>query len=80
MPNSPAHERVPLPLPRPWSEPITEEQFQAYAPEGMELIEGYLMGGPEDGEGRANLLALLLLRLCRDGASGVQSTLHLPPF
>jgi hypothetical protein len=60
MPNSPEHERVPLPLPRPWGGPITEEQFQAYAPEGMELVDGYLLGGPEDGERRANLLALLL--------------------
>lgn len=63
MPNSREHARVPLPQPRPWSEPITEEQFQAYAPEGMELVDGYLLGGPEDGERRANLLALLLRNL-----------------
>ncbi len=49
-----------LPRPRPWSEPITEDQFQAFAPEDMELVDGYLLGGPEDGERRFELLALLL--------------------
>jgi hypothetical protein len=54
---------VELPRPRPWSEPITEEQFQAFAPEGLELVDGYLLGGPQDGERRWNLLALLLTNI-----------------
>lgn len=52
-----------LPQPRPWSEPITEEQLEAFAPEGLELTDGYLLGGPEDGERRFNLLALLLANI-----------------
>jgi hypothetical protein len=42
------HAPVRLPRPRPWSEPITEEQLLAFAPEGLELVDGYLLGGPED--------------------------------
>lgn len=55
--------RVLLPRPRPWSEPITEEQLEVFAPEGLELVDGYLLGGPEDGERRWNLLALLLTNI-----------------
>lgn len=55
--------QVRLPWPRPWSEPITQEQFEAYAPPGLELVDGYLMGGPEDGERRWNLLILLMTNI-----------------
>lgn len=57
------HSPVKLPRPRPWSEPITEEQVQAFAPEGLGLVDGYLLGGPHDGERRWNLLALLLTNI-----------------
>lgn len=63
MTRIPEGSRVRLPRPRPWSEPVTEEQFEAYAPEGMELVDGYLLGGPEDGERRFHLLALLLTNI-----------------
>lgn len=59
----PEDSRVRLPEPRPWSEPITEEQLRRFAPEGLELVDGYLLGGPEDGERRWNLLALLLTNI-----------------
>lgn len=57
------HQPVRLPRPRPWSEPVSEEQLQAFAPEGLERTDGYLLGGPEDGERRWNLLALLLTNI-----------------
>ena len=48
------------PDPRWWPEPITVEQFRAYAPPKLELVDGYLLGGPEDDEARRKLLTLLL--------------------
>jgi hypothetical protein len=63
MTTNPEHAPVRLPRPRPWSEPITEEQRLAFAPEGMELVDGYLLGGALDGERRFNLLALLLTNI-----------------
>ena len=63
MTKIPEHSAVKLPRPRPWSEPITEEQLQAFAPAGLELVDGYLLGGPYDGERRWNLLALLLTNI-----------------
>jgi hypothetical protein len=40
------HSPVRLPRPRPWSEPITEERLEAFAPAGLDLVDGYLLGGP----------------------------------
>jgi hypothetical protein len=63
MTTIPEHAPVRLPRPRPWSEPITEEQLLLFAPEGLELVDGYLLGGPHDGERRWKLLALLLTNI-----------------
>jgi hypothetical protein len=63
MTTIPEYVPVRLPRPRPWSEPITEDQHGVFAPDGLELIDGYLMGGPEDGKHRWNLLALLLTNI-----------------
>ena len=63
MTTIPNHSPMALPRPRPWSEPVTEEQLRAFAPAGLELVDGYLLGGPEDGERRFNLLALLLTNI-----------------
>ena len=49
-----------LPKARPWPEPITLEQYQRYTPEKLELVEGYLIDGPDATEVREKLLALLL--------------------
>lgn len=62
MPRTAGRREVPLPRPRPWSEAITEEQAEAFAP-GIPLVDGYLLGGPEDGQRRFELLALLLTNL-----------------
>lgn len=63
MTRIPERSPVPLPRPRPWSEPITEEQMEAFAPEGLELVDGYLLGDALDGERRWNLLALVLTNI-----------------
>lgn len=49
-------------LPRPcwWPEPITAEQYEAFTPEKLELVSGYLIDGPDSAEERNHLLALLL--------------------
>ncbi len=60
MTKIPERQPVRLPRPRPWSEPVSEEQLLAFTPENLERTGGYLLGGPEDGERRWNLLALLL--------------------
>ncbi len=49
-----------LPQPRWWPEPITLEQYIAFTPEKLELVQGYLLDGPETPEARLDLLALLL--------------------
>ena len=49
-----------LPNPRWWPDPITLEQYAAFTPKKLELIDGYLLGGPDDPEARLHLLALLL--------------------
>ncbi len=49
-----------LPFPRPWPEPITLEQYVAFAPNQLEVVQGYLFDGPESPEARVDLLALLL--------------------
>lgn len=56
-------DNVRLPEPRRWESPITEEQYRALAPEGLDMVDGFLLG-PEDSDdarsARLNLLALLL--------------------
>ena len=47
-----------LPHARPWPEPITMLQYERYTPEKLELVEGYLIDGPEATEARERLLAL----------------------
>jgi hypothetical protein len=63
MTKRPEYEPTRLPQPRPWSEPITEDQHGVFAPGCLELVDGYLMGGPEDGKHRWDLLALLLTNI-----------------
>lgn len=60
MPSIAGRREVPRPRPRPWREPIMEEQFEAFAPAGLELVDGYLLGGVEAFRRREELLALLL--------------------
>ena len=48
------------PEPRWWPEPITLEEYEAFTPEKIEVVKGYLLGGPEDNARRLDLLALLL--------------------
>lgn len=49
-----------LPRAYPWPEPITAEQYQAFTPEKLELVSGYLIDGPASNQSRLELLALLL--------------------
>lgn len=58
------------PEPRWWAEPITPEEFDAFAPKKLELIEGNIMATEEE---RLKLLALLL-KNC-----GVQEAAFLTP-
>jgi len=41
--------------------PINVEQYEAFTPEKLELIEGYLIDGPDYHEERLDLLMLLLV-------------------
>ncbi len=66
-------EEARLPEARPWPEPITAEQYLAFTPEKLELVGGYLIGGPEETDGRLHLLALLL-RNC--GLEAAMSLAH----
>ncbi len=52
---------VERPLPELEGRPLTFEQYEALTPEKLELIEGYLIRGPNHSEHRRNLLSLLLL-------------------
>ncbi len=49
-----------LPKARPWPEPITAEQYLAFTPGKLELVQGYLLDGPDTPQARLDLLALLL--------------------
>lgn len=51
---------VPLPEPRPWERPITLEEYEAFVPDRIDLVEGYLVDGPDAPERRLALLALLV--------------------
>ncbi len=62
-----------LPVPRWWPDPITLEQYQAFTPEKLELVEGYLLGGPESPTARLELLALLLTNCGLEEAVGLAS-------
>lgn len=42
-------------------QPITVYELEAFAPEKMELLDGYLFDGPDYPEQRRNLLTLLLV-------------------
>jgi len=51
---------IPRPTPDLEPRPITIDEYYSFTPEKIELIDGYLLYGPEDHEGRRNLLQLLL--------------------
>lgn len=53
----------PLPAPDLAPRPINMDQYYAYAAEKIELIEGYLFGGPEFPEDGLNMLRLLLVNV-----------------
>lgn len=57
MPDVP-EPRWPSPTPDP--APINIDLYMRFTPEKLELIEGYLIDGPESPEARLKLLALLL--------------------
>ena len=65
--------RVQRPIPSLEAQPITLEQYLELTPEKLELIEGYLIDGPEHSEERTNLLALLLRNV------GLQAAVRLAP-
>jgi hypothetical protein len=52
---------VERPIPGLARQPITVYELEAFAPEKMELLEGYLFDGPDYPEQRRNLLTLLLV-------------------
>ena len=49
-----------LPEPDAMPAPITDAQFQQFAPQRTELVGGYLFDGPVNHQERINLLALLM--------------------
>ena len=51
----------PRPVPDIEPQPINLEQYEAFTPEKVELIEGYLIDGPDYHEERLDLLMLLLV-------------------
>ena len=61
------------PEPRWWPEPITEQEFEAFAPKVLEFNSGYLMGGPEDKDARLDLLRLLLKNCGLEAAASMGS-------
>lgn len=56
-------DRTPVERPSPDLEPrpITIEEYYALTPEKLELLEGYLISGPDYPEERRDLLLLLLV-------------------
>lgn len=52
--------KVPVPEPYPWGRPITLEEYEAFVPDRLDLVEGYLIDGPGAPERRLALLALLV--------------------
>jgi hypothetical protein len=67
---------VELPVAYPWPSPITIEQYQAFTPEKLELVSGYLIDGPESTEARRDLLALLLANCGLEEAVRLAEPLH----
>ena len=49
------------PVPALTGRPITMDEYHAYTPEKLELIEGYLIHSPDHPEQRRDLLLLLLV-------------------
>lgn len=56
-----------LPIPCCWPEPITLEQFETFAPEKLELVDGYLLGPPDSEEARQARIRLMVLLLANCG-------------
>jgi hypothetical protein len=55
-------ERAPQrPVPGLEPRPITFQEYEAFTPEKLELLEGYLIGPPDYPEERRSLLLLLLV-------------------
>ena len=50
----------PRPIPDLEPQPVTYDQYAALTPEKLELVEGYLIDGPDYHEERRDLLLLLL--------------------
>lgn len=51
---------TPRPVPHLEPQAITFNEYEAFTPEKLELIAGYLIDGPNDHEQRRDLLLLLL--------------------
>lgn len=54
---------IDLPIPAFEPRPISLEEYQAFTPEKLELLRGYLIAPADDHEERRRLLALLLVNL-----------------
>ena len=54
---------IDLPVPGLEARPITFEHYQAFTPEKVELLRGYLIAPADSPEERRQLLALLLVNL-----------------
>lgn len=61
------------PVPAPEPAPIDSELYTGFTPSKVELVEGYLIDGPDRPEARLKLLALLLRNV------GLKATLRLAP-
>lgn len=64
---------TPRPVPDVTPRPINFEQYEAFTPEKLELIEGYLIDGPDYHEERLDLLMLLLVN------EGLEEAVRLAP-
>ena len=58
-----ADQNLPLPVPDLDPQALTADQYFAFTPEKLELIQGYLIDARESPEQRMQLLALLLLNV-----------------
>ena len=63
----------PRPVPDVTPRPINLEQYEAFTPERLELIEGYLIDGRDYHQERLDLLMLLLVN------EGLQEAVRLAP-
>lgn len=66
---------TPTPRPVPDLEPrsISMDEYYAFTPEKLELLDGYLIGGPDDHDERRDLLLLLLVN------EGLHAAVRLAP-